>query len=52
MPYDGPRQEDDLDMVETFYHTQLEAAHKRLYELVQQLIQLVTCIHVVRAGSC
>jgi hypothetical protein len=34
-------QEDDLEMIEGFYNQQLEMAHKRLYELIQQLIQLV-----------
>lgn len=32
--------EDDLDMIEGFYNQQLESSHKRLYELIQQLIQL------------
>ncbi len=38
--------EDDLEIVEGFYHHQLEAAHKRFYELIQQLIQLVTDPHL------
>lgn len=34
-------------MVEAFYHQQIDAAHKRLYELVQQLIQLVLYMHLM-----
>lgn len=33
--------EDDLDLVEDFYLQQLEAAHGRMYELIQHLIQMV-----------
>jgi len=31
-------------MIEGFYHQQLKSSHKRLYELIQQLIQLVPAL--------